>query len=254
MLRSNIAESSASALKRSLLPTPTPRRPSSTLASAAYTNPSSVAPTTATSTTPSLPAHHRSTLASMLRVDHSGEIAANTIYSAQARVFDSPLRRDAVSRDLTLEMWESEKKHLKVAEMLLRQHRVRPSALNPLWGVMGSLLGGVTAAMGREAAMACTEAVETVIGEHYDDQISHLDQVLAEGKKSLSAGKGDAETKEGLASIETLRALLEEFRDDELEHLDTAVEHDAQQAPAHALLSAVIQAGCKGAIEVAKRI
>jgi ubiquinone biosynthesis monooxygenase Coq7 len=30
-------------------------------------------------------------------------------------------------------------------------------------------LGTGTALMGREAAMACTEAVETVIGEHYDE-------------------------------------------------------------------------------------
>jgi ubiquinone biosynthesis monooxygenase Coq7 len=26
--------------------------------------------------------------------------------------------------------------------------------------------------MGKEAAMACTEAVETVIGEHYDEYVS----------------------------------------------------------------------------------
>lgn len=55
-------------------------------------------------------------------------------------------------------------------------------------------------------------------------------------------------------SLELLRSVLVEFRDDELEHLDTAVEHDAQQAPAHALLSAIVAYGCKGAIEVAKRI
>ena len=51
-----------------------------------------------------------------------------------------------------------------------------------------------------------------------------------------------------------LRNVLMEFRDDELEHLDTAVEHDSQQAPAHALLAAVVEYGCKGAIEFAKRI
>ena len=33
----------------------------------------------------------------------------------------------------------------------------------------GFLLGAGTALMSREAAMACTEAVETVIGEHYDE-------------------------------------------------------------------------------------
>lgn len=54
-------------------------------------------------------------------------------------------------------------------------------------------------------------------------------------------------------SLELLRNIVQEFRDDELEHLDTAVEHDAQQAPAHALLSAIIGFGCKGAIQIAKR-
>lgn len=54
-------------------------------------------------------------------------------------------------------------------------------------------------------------------------------------------------------SLELLTNIVQEFRDDELEHLDTAVEHDAQQAPAHALLSAIIGFGCKGAIQIAKR-
>jgi len=33
-------------------------------------------------------------------------------------------------------------------------------------------LGVLTALLGKEAAMACTEAVETVIGEHYDEYVS----------------------------------------------------------------------------------
>ncbi|CAO1621407.1 unnamed protein product [Parajaminaea phylloscopi] len=237
---------------------PTPR-----LASDAYTSANtedtSQPSLAATSTTPNLPPHHRNTLSSLLRVDHSGEIAANTIYQAQALVFRN-VRRDASSTDLIMDMWENEKKHLKVAEMLLAQHRVRPSALNAVWGALGSALGATTALMGREAAMACTEAVETVIGEHYDDQISHLDEVIAsfpaaDGQLSGEQAKDTQETaRASLESLRTLRSLLEEFRDDELEHLDTAVEHDAQQAPAHALLSAVVQMGCKGAIEVAKKI
>mgnify|MGYP000480514109 CR=1 len=55
-------------------------------------------------------------------------------------------------------------------------------------------------------------------------------------------------------SIPLLTEVITEFRDDELEHLDTAVEHDSQQAPGHALLSAVIGWGCKGAISIAKRL
>lgn len=55
-------------------------------------------------------------------------------------------------------------------------------------------------------------------------------------------------------SVPLLRDVVREFRDDELEHLDIAVENYAQQAPAHALLSSIIGAGCKVAIEVCKRV
>lgn len=96
-------------------------------------------------------------------------------------------------------------------------------------------------------------------------QITHLDQVLDSFRNGVEDGQtravaAQAASEDGSPSqavrdsLTSLRSILEEFRDDELEHLDTAVEHDAQQAPAHALLSAVIGWGCKGAIEVAKRI
>ncbi|PWN32620.1 COQ7-domain-containing protein [Meira miltonrushii] len=193
----------------------------------------------ATSSSPdTLSELQRNALDSMLRVDHSGEIAANTIYIAQARVFG--LLGDQTTSKMCWVLLETEKKHLKVAEKLLMQHRVRPSLLNPIWGIAGSVLGGATALIGKEGAMAATEAVETVIGEHYDDQL-----------KTLSAMTSGSEKVH--PSLELLRNIVQEFRDDELEHLDTAVEHDAQQAPAHALLSAIIGFGCKGAIEVAKR-
>lgn len=54
-------------------------------------------------------------------------------------------------------------------------------------------------------------------------------------------------------SIPLLKEVIREFRDDELEHLDIAVENDSQRAPAHALLSTVVGAGCKVAIELCKR-
>lgn len=55
-------------------------------------------------------------------------------------------------------------------------------------------------------------------------------------------------------SLALLSDVITEFRDDELGHLDTAVEHDAQQAPHHALLSTIVGYGCKVAIQAAKRI
>lgn len=55
-------------------------------------------------------------------------------------------------------------------------------------------------------------------------------------------------------SVSLLREVIKEFRDDELEHLDIAVENFSQRAPAHALLSSMVGAGCKVAIELCKRV
>lgn len=66
-------------------------------------------------------------------------------------------------------MWDQEKKHLSVMNKMQAQHRVRPTILWEVAQVAGYGLGVVTALMGKEAAMACTEAVETVIGEHYQE-------------------------------------------------------------------------------------
>jgi len=66
-------------------------------------------------------------------------------------------------------MWDGEKKHIAAFDKLITQHDVRPTALYPLWKAMAFGLGAGTALMGKRAAMACTEAVETVIGEHYNE-------------------------------------------------------------------------------------
>ncbi|KAH9977165.1 ubiquinone biosynthesis protein Coq7 [Lactifluus volemus] len=86
-----------------------------------------------------------------------------------------------------------------------------------------------TVPVGKEVVMEYTEAIETVIGDHYDDlqDSTHLSIVL-------------------------LRDVTRECRDDELEHLDTAVKRNSQRAPAHSLLSSVVGMGCKVAIELCK--
>ncbi|CDS00409.1 related to Ubiquinone biosynthesis protein COQ6 and COQ7 [Sporisorium scitamineum] len=221
------------------------------LASDAYTganaNTTSNAATTSTPSLSSLTPSQQRALQDMLRVDHSGEIAANAIYQGQADMFGA--LGDVKNRDLSIEMWATEKKHLDVMRALLRQHNVRPSLLLPVWSVAGRVLGGVTALLGPRSAMACTEAVESVIGEHYDDQLKELSSILE--RDGLVKGEGGEEVH---PSLPLLSDIIKEFRDDELEHLDTAVEHESQQAAGHALLSAVIAAGCRGAIWVASRV
>ena len=71
-------------------------------------------------------------------------------------------------------MWDQEKKHIKTFDQVVKQHRVRPTALYPFWKAAGYALGAGTALMGKEAAMACTEAIETVIGVHYAECVQLL--------------------------------------------------------------------------------
>lgn len=82
--------------------------------------------------------------------------------------------------------------------------------MRPLWNVAGYALGVGTALLGEKAAMACTEAVETEIGTHYNDQLRVLIDMLSdpELKPLMDDEKGELR---GL--VDTIR----QFRDDELE-------------------------------------
>jgi len=165
-------------------------------------------------------------LARMLRVDHAGEYGAVRIYAGQQAVLG-----DDRADPLIAEMAAQEKHHLAAFEDLVNRHRVRPTALSPLWHAAGFALGAATAALGRKAAMACTAAVEEVIEEHYAGQISQL-------------GDEDAD----------LRDQLEEFRRDEARHRETALAHDAEGAPAYQLLTGAIKAGSRLAIWLSERV
>lgn len=168
--------------------------------------------------------------AEILRVDHAGEYAAVHIYRAQRAVFEGRSGKDAIAADMG-EMQAQEAVHLARFEALLTAERVRPTVMTPVWRLAALGLGAGTALMGEKAAHACTEAVESVIEEHYADQIAEL------------ADRDPA-----------LAAELTKFRDEELAHHDHAVEHGSREAPGYGLLSAVIRAGCRAAIKVSERL
>ncbi|OWZ70220.1 hypothetical protein AYX14_04400 [Cryptococcus neoformans] len=181
----------------------------------------------------------------IIRVDHAGELGANWIYRGQKWAMD--VKGDTKTARQVEEMWENERHHLKTLSLLSAQHRARPTLLYPLWQTMAFALGAGTGLMSKEAAMACTEAVETVIGEHYDDQLRELEPMLNPPKDAASSAQPHP-------SVSLMASILREFRDDELEHLDIAVEEGAQKAPGHSLLSAIVGEGCKLAIKVCQKI
>lgn len=162
----------------------------------------------------------------IIRVDHAGEFGAKRIYEGQLAVLRGKPEAQVVEH-----MYAQELEHLKAFEKLMVERRARPSALHPIWNVAGFALGAATALMSEEAAMACTEAVETEIDRHYGQQLAAL-------------GDSDPE----------LAADIAAFRADEVEHRDTARDAGAARAPGYPLLTAAIRAGCRVAIELSKRI
>jgi len=167
----------------------------------------------------------------IIRVDHAGELGADRIYAGQMAVLGN-----SKVGPLIQHMWDQEKHHLKTFCNLIPQHRVRPTILTPIWNVAGYALGAGTALLGKEAAMACTVAVEETITEHYNKQICELLEL------------------EQSTERDELLNTIKQFRDEEMEHHDHGIEHDAEQAPAYNALKSVIQTGCHAAIWLSERI
>ncbi len=158
-------------------------------------------------------------------------------------------------------MKEGEEKHVETINRLIAERRVRPTALLPVWEMAGFALGVGTALLGKEAAMACTVAVETAISGHYNDQIRtlldknhHLHTSSATPTDPTTDPTIGNKTNEHEQDDKELAEIFRLHRDEELEHHDTALKHDAQAAPFYSLLSTVIQVGCSAAIYVAKKI
>ena len=163
----------------------------------------------------------------IIRVDHAGEYGATKIYAGQLAIFGNNSKIGKTIKHMA----DQEKKHIDTFNKLIIERRVRPTALMPLWNLTGFVLGATTALLGKKAAMACTVAVEDVIGKHYQKQAKQLG------------------TKEPM-----LKKILLEFRDDELEHHDIGLENDAEKTTGYNILTKIIKTGCKTAIEISKKI
>ena len=163
----------------------------------------------------------------IIRVDHAGEYGATRIYDGQIAVFG----KDSKIGKTIQHMADQEQEHIEKFNELLIEKRVRPTALLPVWNIAGFALGASTALMGEKAAMACTVAVEKVIGEHYREQQDLLEDDEKDLKKTIA-----------------------KFEKDELEHHDIGLEHDAENAPGYKVMTKVIEIGCKAAIAISKKI
>ncbi len=173
------------------------------------------------------PGDRREATHAMIRVDQAGEYGATRIYAGQLAVLGD---RHPASRAIH-HMAAQEERHRAFFDRMIAERGVRPTLFQPFWNVAGFALGAVTAALGPDAAMACTAAVETEIDKHYAEQLEEL-------------GDSDPE----------LSAAIADFQAEELEHRDHALANGAENTFGYPILSGVIRLGCKVAIAAAKRI
>jgi len=107
--------------------------------------------------------------ARILRVNHGGESGAILIYRTQIAVARwrapdlEPFLREALMHELT---------HQARFRALMPEREAKPCRLMWIWTIGGGLLGLVSAMLGREAVLACTEAVERTVHRHLDEQIA----------------------------------------------------------------------------------
>ena len=134
-------------------------------------------------------------------MDHAGETAAAKIYDGQLAV----LKNTPVGPTIQ-HMKDQEEEHLDTFNKLLIENDTRPTALLPIWNIMGFGLGMASAVMGKKAAMACTIAVEEVIGDSEPKNVTGIRTERPELKKTLM-----------------------KFRDEELDHLNIGVDHDGRE-------------------------
>lgn len=161
----------------------------------------------------------------MIRVNHAGEFGAKRIYAGQMAIL-----KNKEDQAMLKKMYDQEEVHFDYFNKEMQNNKVRPSALLPVWNILGYALGAGTALMGKTSAMVCTEAVEEVIDQHYLSQL-----------KNKNLPKDFAKN-------------IEKFRQEELEHHEIAGANRAPMNIGHKLLHKAIKIGCKFSIELAKKI
>lgn len=140
----------------------------------------------------------------LMRINHSGEVAAQGLYQGQALTAKLPEVRNKMER-AALE----ENDHLAWCEQRINELGTHTSYLNPLW-YLGSVAIGATAGLaGDKWSLGFVAETEHQVVRHLDE---HLNQISDQDSKS--------------------RAILEQMKEDEGHHATVAINAGAAELPA----------------------
>jgi 3-demethoxyubiquinol 3-hydroxylase len=153
--------------------------------------------------------------ASLMRVNHSGEICAQALYQGQALTARDPSSRAALEQAA-----REETEHLAWTERRIEELGGRKSLLNPAWYAGSFAIGALAGLAGDRWNLGFLAETERQVVAHLD---GHLKRLPEEDRKS--------------------RAVLESMRTDEARHATSAIGHGAAELPEPA--KAVMRLGSK---------
>lgn len=180
----------------------------------------------------------------IIRVDHAGETGAKVIYEGQMLALK--LKGDNKTLQIVEKMYQQELNHLKYFDDKIKERKIRPTLMQPVWKVGGFALGFITAIIDKKSTMTCTTAVEETIDEHYQQQLAQLAKIEEVSKFN--------EVKDDQQIVDELSKKIIEFRDEELEHRDIGYEHNAKDFALYKPLDCFIKLTTKFAIAISKKI
>lgn len=148
-------------------------------------------------------ADEKKRIASLMRINHSGEVSAQALYQGQALT----CRNQAIREKLNQAAIE-ENDHLSWTKDRIDELGGHTSFLNPLWYGGSFAIGAFAGAIGDKWNLGFLAETEHQVVEHLD---SHLDKLPGGDLKS--------------------RAVLEQMKIDESKHATTAIESGAADLP-----------------------
>ena len=141
--------------------------------------------------------------ASLMRINHCGEVCAQALYNGQALTAKNPETVKALEQAS-----KEETEHLAWCEKRIQELGGHTSFLNPIWYASSFTLGAIAGALGDKWNLGFLAETERQVGRHLNH---HLETLPSNDAKS--------------------RAILEQMKIDEAEHAKTAVHLGAAELP-----------------------
>ena len=145
----------------------------------------------------------RNNSANLMRVNHSGEVAAQGLYRGQALTARLEGTREKMDHAALEEL-----DHLSWCNKRLEELNDKPSLLNPLWYGLSFGMGAIAGAAGDKWSLGFVHETEEQVVIHLE---GHLEKLSNKDKKTI--------------------AILEQMRIDEAQHSEEALESGAEILP-----------------------